>query len=217
MTRLLHTTYGRSANVFALRKLVAARLHNLRWRWHGIGALQAYAFEREGGARELRVHIWSPQLVLDSIEESGNAHNHRFTLHSTLLCGSLLHTEWQLEEGHGYALYDFVHARLHTEANRADMERLPGEVAVRKAPLKLIAGDVYTFERGAYHSSMPTSDLVVTLVEKLDQVEERARVVAPVDKPPVPAFSGGPINSSLLGSLLAQAYHELMDGAEPNG
>lgn len=177
-------------DLWALRMLLAYRLPSLQWRWHGIGALQAYL--HESIARELRVHIWSPTLVLPGMAESGNAHDHRFALRSTVLVGSLRHTEWGLtpDPVGDHELYDFVHARLHTEQNRLAMRRTGERCRVEKRGMTLNEGWRYTFARGAFHSSEPLSDIVVTLVEKVDQRDVSARVVAPVGIPPVPAFSG---------------------------
>lgn len=206
---LLATRLVSFGNVFAQRKLVAALLPHLSWRWHGIGVLQGYVHEDDGGP-ELRVHIWSRRLMRNGIDTSGNAHNHRFDMRSTVLCGELEHTEWQLRPGTGYARYDFVHARLQTDDNRTAMRRLPGQVAVRFANAIYDKGCTYSFDRGAFHTSTPLSDVVVTLVEKRDQVDERAMVVAPVDVPPVPAFGTDVCGPELIASLLEQAQSELL-------
>lgn len=206
--RLMYTGIYSIGDAWALRVMVAALLPRIKWRRHGIGALQGYVHEHP--ERELRVHIWSPALIVPGIVESGNAHNHRFSMLSRVLVGSIRHTEWQVEEGTGYALYDFVHARLHTDENRADMARLPAEVAVRKVPVSIPAGAEYVFKRGAYHDSYPETDLVVTLVEKFDQVEERARVIAPADKPPVPAFSAPEPHAEVVASLVEEARRLLL-------
>lgn len=201
------TTIEKSQNLWATRSLVAALLPTLEWRWHGIGVLQAYV--REGSERELRVHLWSRELMLPGISESCNAHNHRFTLRSTLLLGELLHTEWNVEPGTGYSLYDFVHARLQTDENSSAMRLLPGEVSVQRVPILLRTGDTYTFQRGAYHDSCPTTDIALTLVEKLDQIEEKARVIAPTHTPPVPAFGGGSLPADLVIKLVSTAIKRL--------
>lgn len=207
---LKHTEIAFGQDLWRERQLVRAVLSHLSWRWHGIGVLQGYVHESETG-RELRVHIWSRKLMLPGILASGNAHNHRFGMRSMVLHGDLAHTEWQLTDGQGFALYDFVHARLHTDDNRSDMQRLPGEVAVCQVPVRIASGNVYTFERGAYHDSYPMTDLVVTLVEKVDQQEAKARVIAPAHIPPVPAFSGGTPDPNLVSELLDQARAALAE------
>jgi hypothetical protein len=210
-TTLLHTHRERAPALWATRQLVARLLPALEWRWHGIGLLQAYVCE---GERELRVHVWAPRLMLDGIATSGNAHNHRFRLRSTVLTGVLRHTEWHLSpDSRGdHDLWDFPHARLQTEETRASMRQLGQPCSVFKLPALIGAGEVYEFERGAYHSSEPLTDVVVTLVEKLDQVEESARVVAPLHTPPVPAFGGDDLDERDPTALLERAAFLLRAG-----
>lgn len=202
--KLAHTEVQLERDLWRERKLVLALLPHLSWRWHGIGTLQGYVHESAEG-RELRVHIWNRGLMLPGILVSGNAHNHRFTLRSMILHGELAHTEWQTRAGQGFALYDFVHARLHNDDNRSDMRRLPGEVACEKVGVRFKRNTIYTFDRGFFHDSRPVSDLVVTLVEKVDQIETKAQVIAPADIPPVPAFSGGEPDPRLVAAFVQQA------------
>lgn len=207
--RLQDTTVSNVSDLWSQRVTVAALLPHMTWRRHGIGALQGYVHENP--ERELRVHIWSPALMLPGILESGNAHNHRFAMRSRVLLGELQHTEWQVGHGSGFELYDFVHARLHTDENRAEMRRLPREVSVRKVAARFVAGDEYVFERSAYHDSLPLSRLVVTLVEKFDQRDERARVIAPAGTNPVPAFGGGDPDPLLVQELVHDARCHLLE------
>lgn len=180
----------------------------LSWRWHGIGVLQAYL--KEGGDEEIRVHVWSPRLVLSGILESGNAHNHRFALDSSVLVGRLQHTEWHLtpEAGGDFETFDFVHARLHTDENRADMRATGNRFSVRKTEHIIAAGQAYTFKRGAFHDSAPLDGIVVTVCTKRDQIEEKAMVVAPRALPPVPAFSGD-LDETLKADVLDAAFRAL--------
>jgi hypothetical protein len=196
---------------------IAARLAlvlpALEWRWHGIGVLQAYLYE--GLTVEERVHIWSPSLVLPGMVESGNAHDHRFDLASTVVVGRLLHTEWQAtpDNAGDYETYDFVHARLQTDENRAAMRPTGERFSVRKVDIQLAAGTYYEFDRGAFHSSFPLTDIVVTVIEKRRQTETRARVIAPVSTKPVPAFSAE-LTKEMLESALDGAVAELRKVAE---
>jgi hypothetical protein len=208
---LKHTTLCTVESVWSLRQLVAGLLPHLQWRWHGIGVLQAYAFESSTG-RELRIHVWSPHLILPGILLSGNAHNHRFAMRSTVLTGAILHTEWQVEPGSGFALYDFKHARAHqTREEQVELSRISGEVDVVKQAVIVLSGEAYTFERGAFHASEPIGDVVVTLVEKTGQMEERARVIAPVGLPPVAAFGHDGLSSNTRDGLLEQARQLLLN------
>lgn len=208
MGELIHTRLSKVPDLFATQQLVAALLPHLKWRRHGIGVLQGYVHEHP--EHELRVHLWSPMLIVPGIIQSGNAHNHRFAMRSRVLLGDLQHTEWQLHEGDGYALYDFKHARIHaTDDDRVELSPLPVRYAVTRRAVWLTAGDAYEFDRGAYHDSLPMSAVAVTLVEKYDQREERARVIAPADKPPVPAFGEPEPNAGLVAVLVDTAIQQL--------
>src|SRR5690348_2835579 len=81
--------------------LIVGLWPHLSWRHAGFGALQAYI--REGGERELRVHLWHPSLIKPGIEESGLCHDHRFYMRSSVLAGAILQTEFRLEpDSKGY-------------------------------------------------------------------------------------------------------------------
>jgi len=227
MIRIGEYTTVEACDTYPLRMLVASVVDQLQWRWHGIGVLQAYinpAAVGDGGKlappserdRELRVHIWSPRFILDGIAESGSVHDHRFNLVSTVLVGQLLHTEYRAipDPAGEHDIWDFISARHHTDANRADMRALHQPHCIEFKPLTITAGQRYTFERGQFHSSRPLTDVVVSLVEKRDQVKTRARVLAPIDSNPVPAFG---YDNDELGkrgpaSLIAEARRLLLEG-----
>ena len=210
-----YTTFTKlnRSHVASMQAVVARLIRKgLEWRRHGIGCLQAYVAE---GANETRIHVWHPDLMLPGIQISGNAHNHRFTLSSSVLFGRLRHTEWHLapEDSGTFETYDFVHARLQTNDNRSKMRATGKRFSVTKECLVFREGDAYTFERGAFHDSQPESDLVVTLVFKKNQAEERAMVVAPADVPPVPAFGGPELDDKSIHSLLERASVELLNAS----
>ncbi len=194
-----------------LRETLATLLPALQWRRHGIGVLQAYVREAQNpNDDEYRVHIWHPALALPGIRESGNAHNHRFDFESLVRCGELQNTNWVLTENErgDHCLYDFVHARLHDDSNRSAMQRLPGRYRVAKWVDTFRAGMKYTFLRGEYHDSW-SEVMTVTLVRKFNQADEKARVVAPAHKPPVPAFSGEPLAAEEIGKYVRAAQERL--------
>lgn len=207
---LQHTQIVRVGDNPLLKLAVAKLLPHLNWRHHGIGVLQAYL--HEGRDYEARVHIWASELELPGIEASGNAHNHRFHMTSTVLCGALLHTEYQLVEGNSFEFYDFVHARLQTEDTRDAMRKLDAATGAVQCRARIGAGDRYSFERGAFHSTHPLSDIAVSLVEKTDQIERKAQVLAPTGLQPVPAFGGNPLPEQQLQEILDRAAAWLRQG-----
>lgn len=180
---------------FSERKNYAAMLlalwPTLQWRHTGIGALQAYI--KEGDTDELRLHIWSPSLVKHGIEDSGLCHDHRFNLRSTILVGAMTQTEFEIKENdYGtYEIYTVTHAK----------EAMKQEGSFHKDPVKtnqhynrsgtnffIPEGHGYTFKKFAFHESR-ASELTITLLEKTEQENTRARILKPVGIPLIHAFT----------------------------
>lgn len=169
---------------------------DLNWRRHGIGCLQAYVSEEID--KEVRVHVWHPDIARAGIVEHGDVHDHRFTLTSSVLIGALEHTEVEIvaTTAGEYRMYEVVHARADIGAR---YEMVPGPLYyVNKHPHRdpewyrlvrrpgiIAAGHSYRFARGAYHSSAPRG-LTITLVTKTDQIDTKARIMAKPE--PVHAF-----------------------------
>lgn len=163
----------------------------LSWRHAGFGALQAYV--REGGASELRVHVWHPDLVRPGIVESGLCHDHRFAMRSRVLLGAILQTEFFLEHDPAgpWETHKVLHARAAQAAGGSfHQEPVPTGNRYRRLPraFRVPAGLGYTFERFAFHESQ-CDGLTITLVEKIDQIDVNARILAPVGQPIVHAFA----------------------------
>lgn len=208
--------------LWPLQAFVFSALDKLQWRWSGLGLLQAYVLEdpprghaefgRQAGGRgrELRIHIWSKKLLRDGIDRNGNVHNHRFSMCSTVLCGSIRHDEYQISgnpEGR-FVLWDFPNADAQTAEERCAMRPLVGRYDATVAKGFLEAGQQYTFARGAYHRSYPLVDPTVTLVEKYDQYDYSARVLAPHDTEPVSAF-GGKADAATVVAIVLDAKERL--------
>jgi hypothetical protein len=159
------------------------------WRWHGIGCLQSYLIE---GYVECRIHIWHKDLVLPGILDSGACHNHRFDFDSVVLAGSLRNETFELYESPdgSHETYSFVHARMHTDANRRDMQPTGRRYDIAVSWDEIPAGHRYSFPKRDFHRSSALEDVVVSLVTKRNQEDLPAEVLAPVGQPPVPAFSG---------------------------
>lgn len=164
---------------------------SLKWRHAGFGALQAYI--REGKARELRVHIWHPSLIKIGIEESGLCHDHRFDMRSTVLVGTILQTEFRLEPSHDgvWETLRVLHAREamarggsfhHDPTPTGDyFHRIP-------AAYRIENGTAYTFDKFAFHETR-AEGTTITLVEKSNQEDVNARILAPRGRPVVHAFT----------------------------
>lgn len=163
----------------------------LEWRHAGIGMLQAYI--KQGTERELRVHVWHPSLVKDGIKDSGLCHDHRFTLRSSVLVGRIHQTEiaaYEYPDGE-WETWQVVHARK-AMAEGGSFHRPPertGNYYSRTERTYVVeAGFGYTFNKFAFHESW-AEGLTVTLVEKHDQTDHQARILAPRGAEIVHAFS----------------------------
>lgn len=183
--------------------MIVALWPNLKWRHAGFGALQAYI--REGSARELRVHIWHPSLIKPGIEDSGLCHDHRFTMRSSVLVGKIIQTEFRLRpaaEGDWETLR-VLHAR-EAMARGGSFHHDPvptGEYFYRDPCVyPVVAGAGYAFDKFAFHETR-AEGVTITLVEKADQEEVNARILAPRGTPVVHAFTEAQSPTEFAGAL----------------
>lgn len=192
---------------------LALALPALTWRWHGIGCLQAYLYE--GFTIEERVHIWDKALVLPGMAESGNMHNHRFDFSSTVLVGSLCHSEvyMALDPKGTHAMYDFVHARAHTDENRTELRPTGERYDVSLRSVHFEPGEYYEFARGHFHTTTLVTEMAVTIIQKRRQCSTRAQVLAPANTQPVPAFSTE-LTKELTNSVVSRAVKALQESAK---
>lgn len=177
------------------------------WRWHGIGVLQRYVTSTP--ALESRLHVWSPKLERPGIWESGSIHDHRFTLHSSVLAGALEHEEFTdisfTGDRFDHTQYVFPHARIQ-DPDKPEEMRIVGFVRVRGAQRMVFGqGMEYWFPAGAFHRSRAQGELAVTFCVKHDQQEARASVLAPSIETPVPAFQKDALPEGVLREVLTDA------------
>lgn len=160
------------------------------WRHHGIGVLQAYITE---GARELRVHIWHPDLVVVP-EDRGDIHDHRFAMTSSVLCGRIRHEVFR-PAGAPCRLYDEYEVTPYRDATVAGSGYAPrllrGQQGYAVEGHAVLAGQSYSFLPGVFHHTV-VSGLAVTLVEKREtKPGVKARILSKAGEPPVDAFAEG--------------------------
>lgn len=203
--------------------ILLARWPELRWRRHGLGALQAYLVE--GGELETRVHVWHPELVRPGIRDHGDLHDHRFSFVSTVLVGVITNRLAILTDSPTgeYEVHQVLHARANPEGSFAaePMRVVPGpldprarfvDVDFRDVPYW--AGDTYTFERGRFHGTVADC-LAVTVVTKFDQVDAGARILARRGSPPVPAFDPADADDPALGGTMLAVLAEAKAALSP--
>ena len=183
--------------------LLVALWPQLKWRHAGFGALQAYI--REGGTKELRVHIWHPSLIKAGIEESGLCHDHRFHMRSSVVAGTILQTEFSLEpakDGEWQTLR-VLHAReAMARGGSFHHDPVPTGDYFHRTPetWKIVAGHGYIFDKFAFHETR-AEGVTITLVEKSDQEDVNARILAPREIPVVHAFTETQSPAEFAGAL----------------
>lgn len=177
----------------------------LKWRHAGFGALQSYI--REGEQHELRVHIWHPSLIKDGIEESGLCHDHRFQMRSSVLAGKIIQTDFHLEpdpEGDWETLR-VLHAReAMARGGSFHHDPMPTGDYYRRIPTVYAVGEGsgYIFDKFAFHETR-AEGVTVTLVEKSEQEDVNARILAPRGRPVVHAFTETQPPDEFSGALAA--------------
>ena len=197
----------RLARLAELRALALAALEApLRWRHHAVGMLQAYV--REEREPEVRIHLWHHELVrTDLAIDGGRPHDHRFRLRSTVLAGAVDHEElhtYPVAEGEPapWREYTVQHARAGAAPLVATGRRLRALVV----PGTIRAGRVYEFPARAFHRSTPRG-LAVTLVTKVGQGTEPARVLFPEGCAPV--FGVAPVEEATAARFVELARRAL--------
>ncbi len=206
------TTFERNPAHRALCGLALNIIGRLQWRHHGIGVLQGYITENT--EPELRLHIWSPRLLKQGMDLSGDAHDHRFDMVSHVLCGTVEHDELMpTEDTDGdHAMLALTHARAAADTNyHGPTSPLPGRFKVARHPFKFTAGTSYSFRAGSFHRS-PLRGLrekvAVTCIEKREQQDVSARILYPIAHQPVMAF-GHDMDQALVDDVVAVAIRSL--------
>lgn len=196
-----------------LRAALVASWESLRWRHHGIGALQAYL--REHTDPEIRVHIWSQKLVRPGIIGHGNAHDHRFDLTSYVLVGGLRDTRYAVtaDISGDWSVRTVENARSAGPDKNYDGEH--GEPMfhgfVERDVREFGAGSAYWIPRGDFHSTEPTAPLTVTVCA-MSRKKGLARLLVPRGEEPVHAFGEEFLTPSELLDI-THAAREMVSGA----
>jgi len=142
------------------KRHIANLLPKLKWRHFGTGALQAYL--HEGGPFEQRLHIWHDSLIKPGILGRGNAHNHRFSFVSQVLCGAIEDTPLSvvLDERGNWDVYEVENARKAKERAGAYECKTTAiaraHVTPAGAPRLVHEGQSYEVARGAYSAERPS-------------------------------------------------------------
>lgn len=156
----------------------------LNWRHHGTGMLQAYL----PGSTTERVHVWHWKLIRPGMRDSGAMHNHRYALESTVLAGSIVHTDLEVDQdGAGdHWLWRIAAASKSRDVDLVKVHRCN----VHRHNTRMVhAGETYRVEKWAFHHAEPSALTAVTYVRLEDKDEDGAALLlAPDGTTPVAAF-----------------------------
>lgn len=203
------TTIEKNRSTEAMKAMALALFPSMQWRHHGIGVLQGYVVE--DAVPEVRLHVWSRELLKPGMDVSGDIHDHRFDMVSHVLCGDVGHEEVypEYDEGGEWAMLKLTHARAAKDTGyHGPTEEIPGRLKARRSAFIINAGHTYRFPRARFHRSPILSGVAVTCVEKHNQSAEPARILYPVAHPPVMAF-GHEMDWSVIGPVLQRAREAL--------
>lgn len=144
---------------------------------------------------ELRIHIWHPKLRTKAWEGLRDVHDHRFTLTSCIMAGTLVDVPYDVffPKPHvkveaPYELtevFEIVHAKEQAMVQKGcstatDTNHL-GTAHARELPsLRYTAGDVYTIERRAFHTTR-VEGMCITVVHRFDFDTKLARILGTKD------------------------------------
>jgi hypothetical protein len=199
------TTIEKNRSNEALKAMALALFPSLQWRHHGIGVLQGYVVEDVDV--EVRIHVWDRSLLKPGMDVSGDIHDHRFDLVSHVLCGAVGHEEIipeEVDDG-AWAMLKLTHARAAKEsAYHGPTAPLPGRFHALRTAYVIESGYTYRFPSGRFHRSPVLEGTAVTCVEKHNQSNASARILHPIDVPPVMAF-GHDMDWSLIGPVMQRA------------
>lgn len=193
--------------------LVLAAWDGLGWRHHGLGMLQAYLLE--GEEKELRVHIWDPELVDERAVFSGSFHDHRFDTTSYVLEGSVPHKPVTLnplgDVGDPMEIYTVKNARAAREERDTGLFEYVGPATYSMDWMKFHAGSWYSFPKQTFHQSAPIVDRAVTLILKTKQVKEYARILVPPGTTPTHMTRGFELSPDRFNEIVAGAKARLTE------
>lgn len=137
------------------------------FRIHGNGFIQADLGE------DLRIHVWHPDLPKQKV--STPIHNHCFSFSSRVVVGAIEHREFEVVNVGRNAGDKVVYNKYRAQhRDREDTVLVKESNAIYTAESKkkekiVRAGKVYTFKRGAYHTTFPQfNGIAATIMERFN-------------------------------------------------
>lgn len=148
-------------------------------RVHGNGFIQLDLNE----TGTCRLHVWHNDIPRQNVPTP--IHDHVFALHSTVLCGTLIHEEL-LPANNYFGTHRVYRAEQEKDTQNTILVPDEGLISLYVTQrLILGAGSIYTFDAGKLHQT-DHRGLTATIMEKIKAPEGygRPRVLVPVGQEP---------------------------------
>jgi hypothetical protein len=130
-----------------------------------------------------RLHFWHPACTEKVSDEE--IHDHRYSFESRILHGSMTHETWTFHQ-HPEGEWEMVEVSC-SPGNPADSTTITRGVAERVSRETLTAGSVYRLPLGTFHRVEATK--LVTMLRRGPVMQDHARVIRPVGRASICAFS----------------------------
>lgn len=131
-----------------------------------------------------RLHVWDEGLPKQTLRTS--IHDHLFGINSTVICGALLHTEFDIEAvPFKNANYNVFVAEAQEGTNNTILVPTGESVILHKVASSLmLPGTSYYFPPFKFHDTDYRYGTTATIMEKVDKQQGQSRVLVPLGGTP---------------------------------
>jgi hypothetical protein len=177
-----------------------ARARGARPRVHPNGFLQLNLVE----SGNLRLHIWHPELPKQSVRTS--VHDHVFHMRSTIEVGVLQQVRFTYTLEHSGDPTAEIYMAEYTAKSDSTLHPTGVQVALATREDQFITVDgTYEQPPFTFHDSVPCTDIVVTVMEKVAKFEGNPRVIVPIGCAPDNSFHREDADEELLWKIIDEA------------
>jgi hypothetical protein len=127
--------------------------------WHPLGFVSTVV-EQVEGRHTLRLHYW-PTNERRTKNPDWPIHTHSYALSSLVLAGSVYDSQYEVEQGSDYSVYEVRYFDGGSQITRTDRSVSIAKTTTRTRQ----SGEQYRVERGVFHQSLvPIGKSAVTMV-----------------------------------------------------
>lgn len=174
-----------------------ARARGARPRVHPNGFLQLDLVE----SGNLRLHIWHPELPKQSVRTS--VHDHVFFMRSTVEVGVLQQVRFTYTLEHNWEATDEIYMAQYAGKSNSILHPTGVQVALAtRDDQSITVGETYEQPPFTFHDSVPCTDIVVTVMEKVYRLTGSPRVIVPIGQEPDNSFHREDADEELLWKII---------------